>query len=381
VVRQPARLVERRRTAGRWRLTIDVDGRLETLETDFLAEAGGRSGAVARRRTGAPTLAVFAYWRAVLLPETPRIEARDEAWFWSAPLPNGVFNTLAFVDPKTFRSAGAAVEERFRSLLAQSSLMEDCRGAKLACPVQAIDATPYQSDDLIAIDAIRLGDAAAAIDPISSSGVQKAIQSALAGAVVANTLLRKPERADAAMRFYSAQLHDAFERHRLWAADHYAAVAERRGGGFWAERAKGRQPANPRPPVEPADARGIARMLVELSRDASFVETPCLGGEFVGVAQALIHPGLAGPVAYLAGFALTPLLRNLPAGLTPLEIARAPANRQGRWPGRPRPKLAPVTAKTGKRGDPIALRFAMFAPRSGNLTARERRAQRQGRGN
>ncbi len=63
-------------------------------------------------------------------------------------------------------------------------------------------------------------------------------------------------------------------------------------------------------------------MPVELSRDASFVKTPCLGGDFVGLALALSHPGLAGPVAYLAGFALTPLLRGLPAGRTPLESAR-----------------------------------------------------------
>ena len=64
-------------------------------------------------------------------------------------------------------------------------------------------------------------------------------------------------------------------------------------------------------------------MPVELSREAAFVKTPCLGGDFVGLALAVSHPGLAGPVAYLAGFALTPLLRGLPAGRTPLEIARA----------------------------------------------------------
>ena len=213
---------ERRRAAGRWRLMIDIEGRVETFETDFLAEAGGRGGALAGRRTGAATLAVFAYWRAARLPETPLVEAGDEAWFWCVPLPNGVFNTLAFVDPKTFRSAGSPLEERFKSLLARSSLMEDCRGAELAGPVQAVDATPYLSDDLIAADAIRLGDAAVTIDPISSSGVQKAIQGALAGAVVADTLLRKPERADAAMSFYRGQLNDASERHRRWAAEHYA---------------------------------------------------------------------------------------------------------------------------------------------------------------
>ncbi len=125
------------------------------------------------------------------------------------------------------------------------------------------------------------------------------------------------------MRFYCGQLNDAFERHRLWAADHYAAVAERRAGSFWAERAKGRQPTNPLPSVEPADARAMAAMPVELSREASFVETPCLGDEFVRLAHALSHPDLAVPVAYLAGFALTPLLRDLPPGRTPLEIARS----------------------------------------------------------
>lgn len=320
---QPARLVERRRAGGRWRLTVDIDGRAETFESDFLAEASGRARAWAGRRTGAPTLAAFGYWRALRPPETPRMEAGDDAWFWSVPLPNGVFNTLAFVDPKAFRSAGRTLEERFLSLLARSRLMEDCRGAALAGPVQAVDATPCLSDDLISVDAVRLGDAAATIDPISSSGVQKAIQGALAGAVVVNTLLRKPERADAAMSFYRGQLSDASERHRRWAAEHYAAVAERRAGSFWADRAKNRDLAKDRPPIAPADARTMAAMPVELSPEAAFVETPCLGEDFVGVSQSVSHPDLSGPVAYLAGVALMPLLRDLPAGRTPLEIAQA----------------------------------------------------------
>ena len=323
-VRQPARVIERRRANGRWRLTIDVDGRAEILETDFLAEANGRGGGGSRgRRTGSPTLALFAYWRSGRPPATPRIEAGDEAWFWIVPLPNGVFNTLAFVDPKTFRSAGEILDERFLSLLARSSLVEDCRGAEREGSVQAVDATPWLSDDLISVDAIRLGDAAAAIDPISSSGVQKAIQGALAGAIVANTLLRKPERADDAMRFYRGRLSDAFERHRRWAAERYAAVAKRRAGKFWDERARGLEPETVRPPAATADVRMMAASPVELSPKTAFVGTPSLGEEFVDVVEAVSHPNLAGPVAYLGGVALTPLLRTLPAGRTPLEIARA----------------------------------------------------------
>ena len=248
-VRQPARVLDRRREDGRWRLTIGIDGRTETLDADFLAEAGGRGAASGRRRmrTGAPTLAVFAYWRAARLPPTPRIEAGEDAWFWGVPLPNGIYNTLAFVDPKAFGAAPGALTPRFLDALARSRLMEDCRDAERVGPVRAVDATPYLADDVVDAHSIRLGDAALAIDPISSSGVQKAIQSALSGAVVANTLVRRPEAADLAMGFYRAQLSDASERHRRWAADHYGTAAASRGGRFWVERSEKREARAPSP--------------------------------------------------------------------------------------------------------------------------------------
>ncbi len=327
-VLQPARIVDRRQSGGRWRLAIDIDGRWETLDADFLAEAGGRASSGRERvRTGAPTLAVYAYWRGARLPSTPRIEAGEDAWFWGVPLPNGTYNSLAFVDPKTFRGAPGALAQRLLDRLAGSLVLEDCRGAEQVGPTRAIDATPYLARDCVGANAIRLGDAALAIDPISSSGVQKAIQSALSGAIVANTLLRKPDAADLAMSFYRAQLSDASERHRRWAADHYGTVAAIRDDSFWTGRSKGRQVEASAPPVEPVDARSMAAMPVELSSEAAFVETPCLDGEFVGVAPALRHPRLETPVAYLAGRALAPLLKDLPPGRTPLQIARGWSNR------------------------------------------------------
>jgi flavin-dependent dehydrogenase len=328
-VLQPARVVDRRQSGGRWRLAVDIDGRREMVEADFLANAGGRSAASGRPRvpTGAPTLAVYAYWRGVRLPATPRIEAGEEAWFWGVPLPNGTYNALAFVDPKAFRAARGPLEQRFLERLAGSLVLDDCRDAERVGPVQAIDATPYLAGDCVGVNAIRLGDAALAIDPISSSGVQKAIQSALSGAIVANTLLRRPDAADLAIDFYRAQLSDASERHRRWAADHYGTVAANRGGQFWAERSKGREAAESAPALEPVDARAMAAMSVELSPEAAFVETPCLDGEFVGAAPALRHPRLEIPVAYLGGRALAPLLKDLPPGRTPLQIARAWSNR------------------------------------------------------
>jgi hypothetical protein len=327
-IHQPARVVEQVHDGTKWRLTVDADGVSKALTADLVADASGRRGVSRRRhvKAGVSTLAVYGYWRGAKLPVMPRIEAGEDGWHWGVPLPDGSYNTLAFVDPAWFRSApGATLSERFLRLLDRSSLMQDCRDADLIAPVRAIDATPYLSADCVAPNRIQLGDAALAIDPISSSGVQKAVQTALSGAIVANTLLRRPESTEAALGFYRAQLDEASERHRRWATGHYRDVAEYRDRPFWRARAA---TAAPEPvPLPPIDAHGLAATPVELSPELAFVSTPCLQGDFVSVASALHHPRLAAPLVFLGGCELAPLLQALPPGRTPLEIAQSWSNR------------------------------------------------------
>jgi flavin-dependent dehydrogenase len=328
-VHQPARVLEQIRDGAKWRLAIDADGASKRLDADFVAYAGGRRSASPRRqlKTGVSTLAVHGYWRATSLPARPRIEAGQDGWYWGVPLPDGTYNTLVFVDPNWFRSApGATMSERFLRLIDRSALMLDCRDAELIAPVRAIDATPYLGVDCVAPSRIQLGDAALAIDPISSSGVQKAIQSALSGAIVANTLLRRPESTDAALGFYRAQLNDASERHRRWAAGHYREVADRCDRPFWRQRAGTLAVMEPQP-LPAIDTRGLATTPVELSRELEFVRTPCLKGDFVSLASALHHPRLASPLVFLGGRELAPLLQTLQPGRTPLQIARSWSNR------------------------------------------------------
>jgi 2-polyprenyl-6-methoxyphenol hydroxylase-like FAD-dependent oxidoreductase len=321
-VHQPAMVRRQVWDGARWRLTIDANGTSRHLDADFVAYASGRRNAAGRQmKVGPSTLAVYGYWRGARLPTLPRIEAGQDSWYWGVPLPDGTYNTLVFVDPTWFRSApGSTISERFLKLIDRSGLMQGCRDVELITPVCAIDATSYLGNDCVAPTRIQLGDAALAIDPISSSGVQKAIQSALSGAIVANTLLRRPESTDAALGFYRAQLSDASERHRRWAAQHYREVAEECDRPFWRQRSASHVAMEPPPP--PADdARTLATMPVELSRELEFVRTPCLRGDFVGIASALHHPRLASPLVFLGGRELAPLLQKLPPGKTPLQIA------------------------------------------------------------
>ncbi|MGY3532296.1 flavin-dependent monooxygenase QhpG [Bradyrhizobium sp. USDA 4452] len=328
-VHQPAHVLEQAWDGAKWRLTLHADGTSRQLAADFVANASGRHAVSSRRQTkaGASTLAVYGYWRGVSARTAPSIEAGEDVWYWGVPLPDGTYNTLVFVDPETFRSArGSNLSERFLGLIARSGLMADCRDAELVAPARAIDATPYLSNDCVAPTRIQLGDAALAIDPISSSGVQKAIQTALSGAIVANTLLGRREMTNAALDFYGSQLSDASERHRRWAAEHYRAVAHQCDRPFWWQRSA---PFDSREskPLPAFDASALAMTPVELSPELKFVRTPCLRGNFVSLASALHHPRLENPAVFLDGQELAPLLQDLPPGKTPLQIAQFWSNR------------------------------------------------------
>jgi flavin-dependent dehydrogenase len=322
-VYQPARILEQSWDGARWRVRIDADGNQIDLGVDLVADASGRRQTRQRALVAPSTLAVYGYWRGKSLPTMPRIEAGRAAWYWGVPLPDGTYNTLAFIDPEQFRCvAGATLTERFLRLVEASDLLENCRDAELVVPPQAIDATAYLSKEPVTTNRIEIGDAAVAIDPISSSGVQKAIQTALSGAIVANTLLRRPASAETAISFYRGQLAGSFERHRRWAGQHYREVADRNDHSFWSKRAA----SIPGPDLisaPTADPRRSMTGPLALSCDLKFVPTPCLRGDFVSIADALHHPRLASPLVFLGGRELAPLLQGLPPSLTLLQIAQA----------------------------------------------------------
>ncbi len=333
---QPARVGSRRQIADGWVLEVEQGGRSTEVRAALLADASGRSGALPCDRVpaGPRTLALYAYWTGADIPRHPTIEAGPSEWYWGVPLPDGSYNTLVFVDSGLLKGRGRSLERVFHELLDRSSLLEGRGQVRRAGPVRAADATAYLEAAPVTASSIKVGDAALAIDPISSSGVQKAIQSALSGAVVANTLLRRPGSGEAAMRFYRDSLRAASDRHREWAGGHYAAAAARRDDSFWNDRATS-APAHYDTPqraqagaMSPAgtgaveDLPGVDTPL-QLSAGLEFVDLPCIDGTFVAIKEALRHPALEGPLAFLGGHELAPLLRELRPGLTPPQLARS----------------------------------------------------------
>lgn len=320
---QPATIHEMKRREGGWRVAVaDASGTTQ-LDVRLIADAAGRAGVLPRRRrrTGPRTVALHAYWSGAGLPCQPQIEAGDSAWFWGVPLLDGLYNTLVFLDPRDLRRMPGPLAAKFHQLLSASSILPAASGARLMGEVHATDATPYLDEECVTDDSIKVGDAALAIDPLSSSGVQKAIQGALAGSVVVNTLLHRPPSRTLAQRFYRESLSESSTRHRAWACQHYGQVAAIRPARFWQERAAGATTMEAPPSTPgtalPADAR------LQLSPDVEFVATPCVVDRFVEARSAVRAAAPETPVAYLGEVELAPLLRCVRPGMTARELVQA----------------------------------------------------------
>jgi hypothetical protein len=207
-------------------------------------------------------------------------------------------------------------------LLGLSQILDFEKSVELSSPVRATDASAWLAEDGVSHMRIRVGDAGIALDPLSSSGVQKAIQSALAGAVTANTILRKPDSAPVAVAFYQSNLEQTSRQHAIWAADRYRAAATRLHSKFWQERATRFDFETSTPERLDAPAGSIAMdSQVVLSNRIELIELPCIQGEFVVSKRALKHPNLATPVAYVGGHEIVPLLNRIRGRCTVRDVA------------------------------------------------------------
>ncbi len=302
------------------------------LRARFLAGATGRRRLLAGgwAPSSPRTLALHAIWRGGRPCDgsQTRIDALADGWLWGAHLPGGVFRAMAFLDPETVVAAGRDREGLYRRLLAASPLFcELVTSAELAGPVQTCDATSYAATTPIDTAGVQVGEAAFAIDPLSSSGVQTAIQTGLAAAAAVHSILAPDGDTLAALRYYADHQRYSVQRHTASAAGLYAEHRAHADALFWRRRSAGAMPSVlppsvlpppvPPPSVPPPPSSGsipLAELLplrVRLPPAATILDTPCLLGDRIELRRALTHPTLDRPVAFLGDTELAPLLDHL----------------------------------------------------------------------
>ncbi len=185
---QPAEAVSAEQTGRGWRVALKVDDRTETVEADWLLDAAGR-GRWLGRHLNIPTdsvplpkrFAVYNHFKGVARSAGPEagnivITRIPGGWFWSIPLDE----ERTSVGLVALRDGDRTPpEEVFRQRVAANPYMRACMGGAEALDRFRVEADYSFLHRRFAGERwLMLGDAAGFIDPVFSSGVYLALESA-----------------------------------------------------------------------------------------------------------------------------------------------------------------------------------------------------------
>jgi flavin-dependent dehydrogenase len=292
---------------------VEVRARIAVIATGRPGSFGGR-----RRRRGPATLAVAGTWRNPAGAAWSVCEAGEHAWYWAGALPDGRTSVIAMVDPGSpLLGRHAGLEASYRELIAGSKVIRARLHGPLDGGVHATDASRQMTAPVASPICLRVGDAAATLDPLSSQGLVAALTSAMQGAIAVHTMLRRPESTGAAIAFCEQRQREAIERDRRHAGVYYARQAAETPTAFWRTR------ATPMPPEPgPGEARNPRRRIdgdqwIRLDPAARLEPTPALTACFIEERPALVHPALDRPIAFIADTPVSALLQPLLAASLP----------------------------------------------------------------
>jgi flavin-dependent dehydrogenase len=315
---QPATVRAVSRGSWGWQITAVAGEHSWPLEAAYLVDSAGRSGFLhAKREYVSPrTIAICGYlWRQSGRGQDILVEALPDCWCWGAPVPGGKFSAMVFMDADGIATVRRErLLEFWRSRLAATELFASVSQWALAGPLLARDATSYFAIEPMTAVFARVGEANYALDPLSSTGVEKAAQSATVAATAIHTMLEQPSRGDLCLRFYHDRQQETISAHRAWTAGFYGSVARYAEMPFWRTRSKlprltGPEPTTSAAPPAPAAAPFTSHILVRPSDRNRLVEEPCVIDDQICLHAAVTHPNLNRPIAFLHDVALWPLLQ------------------------------------------------------------------------
>jgi flavin-dependent dehydrogenase len=192
------------------------DGLEQRWQTRFVADASGRDTFLAnrlgikQRNRKNNTAALFGHFSgATRLPG--RIEGNislfwfEHGWFWFIPLSDGATSIGAVCSPQYMKSRKTDPRQFLLDTIALCpTLAERLRDARLISPVTATGNYSYVAEHPSGRNYLLLGDAFAFIDPVFSTGVLLAMQSAFVGADTIETCLDRPREARSALKIFDA---------------------------------------------------------------------------------------------------------------------------------------------------------------------------------
>ena len=190
----------------------DPEGGVHEYRAKFVVDATGRDTflgnalKVKRRNPAHNSAAMYGHFRDARR-DCGREEGNiiifwfDHGWFWFIPLKDGVTSVGAVVWPYYMKARDKPLRQYFLDTIAMCPpLRERLEGAELVADPEATGNYSYDCGTCQGENFVMLGDAYAFVDPVFSSGVMLAMNSAFFGADVIDARLRGDGAAEAKAR-------------------------------------------------------------------------------------------------------------------------------------------------------------------------------------
>jgi flavin-dependent dehydrogenase len=137
----------------------------------------------------------------------------DHGWIWFIPLSDGTTSIGAVCPPDYLKTRKTDVTTFFRDTIAKApALMARLAGAELTGEATATGNYSYRARSMVGRNYLMLGDAYAFIDPVFSTGVYLAMNSAFQAVDAVVTAVRHPQHAPRALKRFEADIQRGLDR-------------------------------------------------------------------------------------------------------------------------------------------------------------------------
>jgi flavin-dependent dehydrogenase len=312
-VYQPAQILSSGLKDDTWQLNVKDGSKSFSIRASFLVDASGRKGLIrGKRELFSPRLlGLCGYVEPLSDIVEPLVEALPDGWCWGAPVSKEKFSAIVFMDPQSLKDKNTpSIEGLWRTQLKKSRLFKRVSEQRGRDRVTVLDASAYYDSQSMGAKYIKVGEASFSLDPISSTGIEKAMQSGLIAATVLHTMLLDPSKSALCSRFYRQRLHETVSLHASWAASYYSNVHGYGELPFWKTRSKTDDLHYTNTSVK--DARksypieGIKRL--KLAREIVVCDTPCIVGNEITLRKAVSIPNFLTPVIFVEDIEVANLL-------------------------------------------------------------------------
>jgi flavin-dependent dehydrogenase len=241
---QRARLLACAETAADdWQIEIGCEDRRHSVRARFVIDATGRASAFARRQgarriTCDQLVGIVGFFAPNPVSLTPGsqtlLEAVEQGWWYSALLPDSRVVAAFMTDADLYARASKHSAGYWQQQLRKAPHTRSRTKAHTPAPDRLIvAANTSRLDHVAGRNWLAVGDAAMALDPLSSLGVYNALKSGLIAAQAIDGSLTGDATG---LQHYAASVEDDYDACLDTRAKYYAAETRWPGAPFWQRR-------------------------------------------------------------------------------------------------------------------------------------------------